>query len=185
MKALITLILIAGWSLLPFPCSAQDLGELARQERLRRAAAAPVHHRIDNLSDASLAKATASTNAGPERLGNARNPEPASDELRAAAAAANDKQRNDLIRRGPVVWLELGKANRRLTELEKELVELERTSTPTWRNGMKLENPLLEKKRREVQTCRRRLQEVDQEWKWLQDRARRLDLAPGILRGYR
>jgi len=179
------LIIVAGLILPVVPTDAQDLAELARRERARRAAAGPVRHSIDNTThrDGSEAAAPARAPQGQTASYNARVPTPR--EQKASAAAGRDRQLDDLARRGPVVWLEIKKMNQRLADLEKELSGLERTSAPAWRKGVKLEDPELGKKRREVQACRRRAQELDQEWSWLQDRARRLGLEPGILRGMR
>ena len=179
-----TLVVVAALVLRFASISAQDLAELARKERARRSAAGAVRYSIDNTTHPVESESNPSANASQSKSQagiKARGQAPL--EKKASTAAVRDKRLDDLARRGPVVWFELKKLNQRLAELEKELSELERTSTPTWRRGIRLENPELAGKRREIQTCRRRIQELDQEWKWLQDRARRLGLEPGVLRG--
>jgi hypothetical protein len=178
-------ILICILILSAAPCGAQELAELARRERARRAAAGPVRYSIDNTAHQAQFEAATPARASQDTAASSEARKPSTYEQKASAAAGRDKRLDDLARRGPVVWLELKKINQRLADLEKELIELERTSTPTWRRGVMLVDPELVKKRREVQACRRRGQELDQEWRLLQDRARYLGLDPGVLRGLR
>jgi len=185
MRPQFTRLLIFGWILSIATCSAQDLAELARQEKARRAAAGPVRYRIDNTIHPGRTDPADSGETSAKTTGNSESARRTGIAPKTPPATGHNNQLNELARRGPAVYLELKKFNQRLADLEKELSELERTSTPVWRRGVMVENPDLIRKRREIQTCRRRLQELDQEWRWLQDRARRLGLAPGVLRGSR
>ena len=175
--------IIAAWILSTIPCSAQDLAELARKEKARRAAAGPVRYRIDNTTHPGRTDPADGGETSPKTTGNSNAARRAAIEPKPSPAAEHSKQLDELARRGPAVWLELKKFNQRLADLEKELAEVERASAPIWRRGVLVENPDLVRKRREIQSCRQRLQELDQEWRWLQDRARRLGMAPGVLRG--
>jgi hypothetical protein len=94
-----------------------------------------------------------------------------------------DPQQNHLLSRGPVVWRELQQTNQKLLDLKKELSELERVTTPVWQRGRFLENTELARRRREIRSCQERILKLEAEWRQLQDTARRLGLAPGLLRG--
>jgi chromosome segregation ATPase len=81
------------------------------------------------------------------------------------------------------VWRELQQTNQKLLDLKKELSELERVTTPVWQRGRFLENTELARRRREIRSCQERILKLEAEWRQLQDTARRLGLAPGLLRG--
>ena len=121
-----TLIIVTGLALSTAPVGAQDLAELARKERARRAAAGPVRYSIDNITNPGESDSTPPPSASQVKEAGLKTRGPAALEQK-PSAASRDKRLDDLARRGPIAWFELKKLNQRLAGLEKELTELERT----------------------------------------------------------